>query len=145
MNRKSPIPMIILAIAAIAVAVPFFLVKDGKDIIDWQTDLDGALAQAKSANKPLLLDFTADWCPPCKMMKRVTFSQLHVKEYVEANYIPVRLDMTHRSALTQKLGTRFAIKYFPTLLVLSPEGVETRRESGGMDAETFLAWLKNES
>lgn len=135
-------PLIILIIAVLAVGLPFLLVKSGEDIIDWRTNLDDALAEAKRVNRPLLLDFTADWCPPCKMMKRVTFSQQNVKEHLEANYVPVRLDMTLRNETTQKLGMRFGIQYLPTLLVLSPEGEEIRRESGGMDAETFLAWIK---
>lgn len=143
--RKSPVPVIILLIAVIAAIVPFMLVKGGNDIITWRTDLDAAFAEAKQTNKPLLLDFTADWCPPCKMMKRQTFSQQKVKDYVEANYIPVRLDMTQRNAATQQLGGRFSIQYLPTFLVLSPDGKEQRRESGGMDADAFLKWLGQES
>ena len=32
--------------------------------IAWRTDLDAALAEARASNKRVLVDFSADWCPP---------------------------------------------------------------------------------
>src|SRR5690606_191277 len=37
--------------------------------IGWRTDFDAALVEAARTNRPLLVDFTADWCPPCHVMK----------------------------------------------------------------------------
>ncbi len=137
---------LILIIAAAAVAIPFLFVSPSKPagdaVINWRTDIDAALTEAKSTNKPLFVDFMADWCPPCKVMKREVFSLPEVKAHLESKFIPVKLDMTDRNAeRTRELGGRFRIKYLPTMLVLDAEGNERHRESGGMSAEELIAWL----
>ncbi len=136
-------PLLILALTVLAVLVPFlFINSNGVDIITWRTDLDAAFTEAKAANKPLLLNFTADWCPPCKAMKRMVFSQAEVKESVETRFIPLRVDMTDRNEATKKLSERFQIDPIPTYLIMTADGEERARTIGGMSAADFLAWLK---
>ena len=141
--RKPLTPWLILALAVLAAAAPFLLVQVGEDIIAWQDDVDEALTQARTSGKPVLIDFTADWCPPCRTMKKVVFSKENVKRFVESNFIPVQLDLSKKNEKTAAIGMRFRIQYLPTMLILAPDGTELRRESGGMGEEGFLAWLKN--
>lgn len=141
--RKPLTPWLILALAVVAAAAPFLLVQGGEDIVAWRSDVDEALAEAKTSGKPVLIDFTADWCPPCRTMKRQVFSKQNVKSFIETRYIPVQLDLSQKNEKTAAIGMRFKIQYLPTMVILAPDGKEIRRESGGMGEEGFLAWLKN--
>ncbi len=140
-NKGSLTPWLLLAITAIAVAAPFLLISRAKEIVAWRTDVDAAFAEAKAANKPLLIDVTADWCPPCKVMKREVFSKERVKAAIEAGFMPLRLDVTERNAHNAKLSERFAVEFLPTYLIIAADGVELRREVGILDEDRFVKWL----
>ncbi len=141
-SRKPLTPWLILALVVLAAAVPFLLRQGGgEDLVAWRTDMDAAFAEAGRVNKPVLMYFTADWCPPCKMMKRWTFSDRRVKQQLEANYVPLRVDMTARSPVNDAMGARFKLAGWPTFIVASPAGQELRREVGGMGADDFIVWI----
>ena len=140
--RKPLTPWLILTLAVLAALAPFFLMQGGEDIVSWRSDVDDALIQAKATGKPVLIDFTADWCPPCRTMKQQVFSKQNVKSYVETHFIPVQLDLSQKNEKTSALGQRFRIQYLPTMVILSPDGTELRRESGGMSEVGLLEWLK---
>lgn len=73
---------------------------------------------------PVIVDFYADWCGPCKLMAP-TFAELARRQRGSALVVKVDTDRN------PNLSTRFAIRSIPTIAVLR-EGKEVAREMGAM-------------
>lgn len=71
--------------------------------IVWEKDYKKALAMAKEANKPLLLDFSAPWCKPCRMMDQEFWVMPDVVEAVKP-FIAVKVDYDNEKGLVNKYG-----------------------------------------
>ena len=106
--------------------------------INWLTDLSPALAKAKETGRPIMVDFFATWCGPCKMLDAETYSEVRVAA-ASTNWIMVRIDVDKKQALS----SYYAVQSIPTILVLSPEGKELRREVGFIAPGPMLALLQN--
>ncbi len=107
--------------------------------IAWrQGDVDAAFAQAKAEHKPLFLFWSAAWCPPCNQVKATIFTQQAFKDR-SALFIPVYLDSDSESA--QKLGERFKVRGYPTMVLFSPDGAEITRLPGELDATRYMQAL----
>jgi|GEM_PF-294752 len=89
--------------------------------IAWRTDPDSVLQDAAANGMPVLVDFTADWCAPCKELDRETFSDEEVVE-LSKNFELLQVDGTSESATLDALKDRFNIQGFPTVLFLRPDG-----------------------
>jgi len=95
-----------------------------------------ALARAKREGKPLVLDFSAEWCAPCQQMIRSTFPDPKVAALLE-DFVFLTIDTDEYPALTQKFG----VVAMPDIRILSFNGNEVQRVLGYKDADEFAAVL----
>lgn len=103
--------------------------------INWQYgQVSEALTRAKDQDKPVLLYWGAQWCPPCMQLKSTLFKQ---PDFIRKTrqFIAVYLDGDSEGA--QRWGDHFAIVGYPTLIVLRPDGTELTRISSGMDLAAY--------
>jgi thiol:disulfide interchange protein len=98
--------------------------------------LDEALKQAKSERKPIVLDFSAEWCAPCKRMEKTTFADAKVKELLQ-RCILVRIDVDQHEELAQRLG----VVGLPDLRFVTPEGKVFQKLRGYQFPDSFAADL----
>jgi thiol:disulfide interchange protein DsbD len=109
--------------------------------IQWSDYSDQELEQAAVEARPLLMDFYADWCIPCKELDKLTFSQPEVVE-MSRKFVMVKVDLTSSSNITAiRLKDQYKIKGVPTLVFLKPDGSEAvdLRIVGFVKKETLLA------
>lgn len=92
--------------------------------------------------RPVLLDFYADWCIPCKELDKFTFSNPKVISKLN-EFNKYKLDLTKNSnPLTVELIKKFNIKGVPTLIIMDSELNEIKRITGFIEAEFFLKELE---
>jgi thioredoxin-related protein len=107
--------------------------------IDWFAgDVDAAFAAAKAANKPLFLYWGAEWCPPCAQIKSTIFNKREFQERSRL-FVPVYLDGDTPSA--QRLGERFGVVGYPTMILFRPDGTEITRLPGTVDIARYATIL----
>ena len=82
---------------------------------------------------PVLVDFWAPWCEPCKVMSPV-FAQVAAELYTTVRF--AKVDTEQEQALSNQKG----IRSIPTL-ALYKQGVEVERIAGAMDMQNFKAWI----
>ncbi len=101
-------------------------------------NMDAIFAQAKAANKPVFLYWGAVWCPPCNQIKATVFNR---QDFIERSksFVPVYLDGDTAGA--QKLGTRFKVRGYPTMILLRPDGTELTRLPGEVQASQYMEVL----
>jgi thiol:disulfide interchange protein len=100
--------------------------------IEWTYNVDDALALAKKQGKPVMVDFMAVWCPPCRAMEDSTFSDRAVVEKASA-FVPVRIDIDKQRDVASKYGA-LARKYggigIPNILFLDGDGTKLKHVVG---------------
>lgn len=100
---------------------------------------DEALVAAKQENKLVFIDFYTTWCGPCKRMSSQVFPQKTVGDYMNATFVPLKLDAENDGL---ELAKRYEIKSYPTYVIVDTEGKEVARFSGSMEADRFIGKLQ---
>lgn len=89
---------------------------------------------AKADDVPLVVDFWAPWCGPCRMMAP-EFSKAAGQLRGEARLVKLNTE-DHQAA-----GTKYGIRGIPTMVAFQ-SGREARRQSGAMPAGQIVNWVR---
>ncbi len=106
-------------------------------------DVNQAIAQAKSENKPVFLDFYADWCVSCQEMKRTTFKDPAVLAALKP-FVILQADVTANDADDKALMQQYQVVAPPTLLFFHSNGEQAAEATlvGKIDSQTLITHLK---
>ena len=124
------------AAPAKAEALPFKKIKS-------LADVERELAAAKSAGKPAMLDFYADWCVSCKEMERYTFTKPEV-QHALGDFVLLQADVTANDDTDQALMKNFHIVGPPDTLFYGADGSAkpALQLAGFEEADKFLSRIE---
>jgi thiol:disulfide interchange protein DsbD len=103
-------------------------------------EMEAKFASAKSAGKPVFLDYYATWCTDCNLMKRTVFSDSQVQQYMHNNYVAIQADVSDQfDKRTQPMKDKFGVFGPPALLFFDRQGKLVKKVYGQLSKEEFLA------
>ena len=112
-----------VGVAGVALSIVLFPAPP-KQLLEFRPYDAAAVQQALASGKPVILDFSADWCAPCHRLDRETFSSPAVIAAAK-RFEVFKVDLTHTGSPEVEQRTRqFQIKGVPTVVFLGPSGSE---------------------
>ncbi|MCG3188412.1 MAG: Thiol:disulfide interchange protein DsbD [Burkholderiaceae bacterium] len=132
---------------ALAACVALSLAGAARAAVDgvaWQpaannADIERAFVQARASDKPVLLYWGAKWCPPCNQLKATLFNR---HDFIERSRSLVAVEIDGDLPGAQKLGSRFKVSGYPTMVLLRSDGTEIVRLPGEADPPQVLRLLE---
>ena len=97
-----------------------------------------------AAGRPVMMDFSADWCVPCHELELVTFTDPRVVAEAK-RFDRYKVDLTkYNSAEANETRKRYGIAGVPTVVFLGPDGAEIApaRVEGFLKPDLFLERMK---
>ncbi len=127
---------VLLLIAGVAFAIP----RKHAVMVKWEKYDAGKLAAARESGKPVIIDFYADWCLPCKELDAKTFSDAEVVDELD-RFVRLKADLT---VSNDQLTRQYGIIGVPTIAFMDAKGQEVRdaRLTGYEPADEFLQRVK---
>jgi thioredoxin-like negative regulator of GroEL len=100
-----------------------------------------ALSRAEAEKKPVMIDFTTDWCRWCDTLDVRTYSDAKVTEFVHNSVIPFKIDAEKGEGI--EIAKKYVVRAYPTILLITSDGEEIDRMLGFMPPEPFLKALQD--
>ncbi|MCF7787999.1 MAG: thioredoxin family protein [Prosthecobacter sp.] len=99
-----------------------------------------AMSAAKKSGKPVVMVFSAAWCPPCQTMKHDVYPSAEVKAFHD-KFVWAYIDIDDPS--NESAATKYGVNSIPHIEFLNAEGKEVGKQVGGTSAEAFAKTLQS--
>ncbi len=98
------------------------------------------MEQARRQNRPVLMDFTTDWCRWCDTLDANTYADTAVGRFLAEHVVPMKVDAEKGEGIG--LAQKYSVTGYPTILLVGADGVEIDRITGYVPPAPFLSTLQ---
>ena len=105
--------------------------------LNWHSYTKG-MKLAQDQNKPLMINFYADWCGYCRKMDKETFTDQEVSQYLSDNFILVKVN----ADISKELSAAYYVRGLPNLWFVESNGEKIAPLPGFASAENLMPILK---
>lgn len=128
--------IVILTLLTLCAPLPLVAEKTASNQINWSTYAE---AEAKNnGDRKYIIYFYSDQCPACVQLKKHTFSEKSIVDYINANYTPIKVNIGKEP----KVAARFRVHAIPDLRFLGPKGEDITKWLGFVDSKQLLMMLQ---
>jgi thiol:disulfide interchange protein DsbD len=129
-----------VGIAAVGALIYIAIPRSPEPHLTFRPFDSAALLMAEASRKPVLIDFRADWCIPCREMDRSTFVDPAVVK-AASRFVRLRADLTQQDGKNQAIIDKFGIQGVPTTLIINSAGRIEVRKVGYIGPDEMLSAL----
>jgi thiol:disulfide interchange protein DsbD len=95
--------------------------------VNWHRYSGQLLADSANKNKPVIIDFYASWCAPCRKLDQITFHHPDIVKLSQDEFVMVKVDLTKKHAQNHdRLLEEYSVKGVPTVVFLDTSGQERK-------------------
>ena len=89
--------------------------------INWEPYSENALSQAIQQHKPVIIDFSAEWCEACHELDKHTFTDNQVQTLSE-RFVMLKVDATETTNEVQQISKKYNVVGLPTIVFIDASG-----------------------
>jgi len=146
-QRALPIwlPVIVAILIVARIVSSKYPIKSDIDLVHW-TDINMAASAAMRSHRPILYEFSAAWCGPCKVLESEVFEEPELAAKINSRYIAVKVidrqrEDGHNDPKVQQLLDRYGVRAFPTIVIAAADGSVKDRVVGYNGRDKFAAFI----
>ncbi|HVR38362.1 MAG TPA: thioredoxin family protein [Thermoanaerobaculia bacterium] len=145
-QRSIPIWLIVIAVVVFGARIASKQIAEEPSLVKW-VPIEQARARANADNKPILYDFTAAWCGPCRTLEHEVFDDPVLAKRINEEFVPVRVVDRQRedgenAPSVQELQHRYSVGAFPTVVLADASGEPHAKMEGFRGREAFVELME---
>ena len=131
------------ALGVVALAAFAFLLypRQAREPLSFEPFSPELITVAAEERKPVLVDFSADWCIPCREMEHSTFLDPSVISEAK-RFVRLKANLTAQDQKTEQLTSKYEIQGVPTTMIIDSSGKISERKVGYVGPNEYLAALR---